>query len=252
MCEHRVSVFLLQTVCMKKFLALSCLCFLVLACDNLVKELENDENNDGKRDWIPEPDMDPAMPTVNGIAYANGFKTWKEVSEIRFTFNVARGERLFERSWIWATQTDEVVMMAKGDTVRYNRNKMDSLQLQADQAFINDKYWLLAPFNLKWDKYTTFAEEKNKVAPISGDTLDVLTVTYGDVGGYTPGDAYDFYYGKEYEIKEWVFREKNDSLPTMVTTWEDYKDFNGIRIATMHKDSLGDFKLFFTNISVKK
>ena len=80
----------------------------------------------------------------------------------------------------------------------------------------------------------------------------MITITYGKEGGYTPGDAYDLYFGNDLIIKEWVFREGNDSVPNMVTTWEDYKDFNGLNIATMHRDSTGNFKLYFTNISVKK
>jgi len=38
----------------------------------------------------------------------------------------------------------------------------------------------------------------------------------------------------------------------MTTTWEGYENFNGIEIAKKHKDSIGNFKLYFTNISVKK
>ena len=142
-------------------------------------------------------------------------------------------------------------MIMGADTISYNRMTMDSITQQTDARFINDKYWFLAPFNLVWDKGTTFSEKQNVIAPISKDTLNQLTVVYGDDGGYTPGDAYDFYFGKDFVIREWIFRQGNDSLPSMTNTWEDYKDFNGLRPATMRKDSTGDFKLYFTNISVK-
>jgi hypothetical protein len=79
----------------------------------------------------------------------------------------------------------------------------------------------------------------------------LLTITYGSDGGYTPGDAYDLFFDSDYKIKEWVFRKGNDSVPSMINTWEDYKDFNGLKLATMHKDSTGSFKLYFTNISVQ-
>ncbi|MBL4664126.1 MAG: hypothetical protein JKY22_11375 [Flavobacteriaceae bacterium] len=237
---------------MKKVIVFAFACCTLIACKDVVTELQDDKNNDGNRDWIPEPDADPVQSTANGIAYGNGFAQWKDVSEIAFTFNVDRGEQHFERSWIWEPKNNWVQMMTATDTVRYRRSKMDSTHLSADQAFINDKYWLLAPYQLIWDKGAQLSEKQNQRAPISGDTLDMLTITYADEGGYTPGDAYDFYFGKDFVVKEWVFREGNDSVPTMTNTWEDYEDFNGIKIAKMHKDSTENFKLYFTNISVKK
>lgn len=191
------------------------------------------------------------LTTAEAIAYKNGFENWANVSEIKFTFNFDRGEGHFERSWRWLPKSNDVILNNGKETVIYNRNYLDSISRKSDASFINDKYWLLAPFNLVWDEGTTFSEKQNVIAPISKDTLDQLTVVYGNEGGYTPGDAYDFFFGKDFIIKEWVFREGNDSLPSMTNTWEDYEDFNGIRIAKMHKDANGAYKLYFTNISVK-
>jgi len=238
---------------MKKIFAFAFVICALIACKEVVNELKDDHNKDGKRDWIPEPDADPVQTTANAIAYGNGFAQWKNVSEIAFTFNVNRGEQHFERSWIWKPQNDWVQMMTATDTVSYKRSEMDSTHLGADQAFINDKFWLLAPYQLVWDqRNSTLSEKSNQIAPISGDTLSMLTITYSDDGGYTPGDAYDFYFGTDFTVKEWVFREANDSVASMTNTWEDYEDFNGIKIAQMHQDSTGNFKLFFTGISVKK
>ena len=89
------------------------------------------------------------------------------------------------------------------------------------------------------------------IYPISKDSLQKTTITYTNQGGYTPGDAYDFYVDKNNEVKEWVYREDNSTSKCMMTTWEDYKDFNGIKIATMHQNENGVFKLYFTNIDVK-
>lgn len=235
---------------MKNSIALIFVCLAVLACKDAVQELKDDANQDGQQDRIQ--DSIPEMNTAKAIAYKNGLDAWDEVSEINFTFNVDRGERHFEHSFIWKPKSGDVVYMTSKDTVTFNRNsELDSLQTLADRAFINDKYWLLAPFNLVWDLGKTLSEKENQVALISKDTLNMLTITYGAEGGYTPGDAYDIYFGKDFMVKEWVFREGNDSVPSMVTTWEDYEDFNGLKIAKMHRDSTGNFKLYFTNISVK-
>jgi len=237
---------------MKKFLAFAFACLAFIACKDVVRELKDDANNDGRRDWIPEPDANPVLTTADVIAYRNGLEAWNAISEIKFTFNVDRGDQHFERSYVWEPKTNKVVYMSLKDTVVYYQNsQLDSLQIAADQAFINDKYWLLAPFNLVWDKGTTISEKKNQIAPISKDTLNMLTIIYGEEGGYTPGDAYDFFFGKDYIIKEWVFRKGNDTVPSLTTTWEDYGEFNGLKIARMHKDATGNFKLYFTTISVK-
>ncbi len=206
--------------------------------------------------------VDPGLETISEkadslpvdlrhrIANAAGVEQWGKVSEIAFTFNVDRGDNHSERSWVWRPKTQDVKMITSQGTVSYNRSHMDSITEKTDAAFINDKYWLFAPFQLVWDSGTTMTAKENVVSPISKDTLDLLTIVYPDTGGYTPGDAYDLFYNKDYQIKEWNYRRGNDPQPTLSTTWEEYKDFDGIKIATVHKDSTGNFKLYFSDILI--
>jgi hypothetical protein len=123
--------------------------------------------------------------------------------------------------------------------------------MNADRAFINDKFWLLVPFQLVWDEGTTISETKREVAPISQTELNKITLTYSNEGGYTPGDAYDLYFDENYRIKEWVYRQGNSETPSMMTTFENYEDFNGLKIAKDHKMADGNFNLYFSNIKVK-
>ena len=81
--------------------------------------------------------------------------------------------------------------------------------------------------------------------------MQKLTIVYTGEGGYTPGDAYDFYFGDDYLIKEWVFRKGNQAEASLATTWEEYSDFNGLVMSKTHKKAEGNFKLYFTNIQVK-
>lgn len=211
----------------------------------------NNDNSNAKEIISIENEVTDNFTTAKKIALKNGYRHWTNVSELKFTFNVARGERQYARSWVWNPKTDEVLFQNEIDTIRYNRNRLDSLIQKTDAAFINDKYWLLAPFNLVWDEGTSFSEKHKVIAPISKDTLHQLTIVYGNEGGYTPGDAYDFFYTDDYTIREWIFRESNDSVPSMITTWEDYKTFGEITLATVHIDSAATFKVYFTNISIK-
>lgn len=195
-----------------------------------------------------EKELSPAEK----IAHANGFENWKNVSELQFTFNVDKDSTHFERSWTWHPKTDDVIMISGKDTVAYNQKAVDSLSQNADKAFINDKYWLLAPFQMLWDTSVSISKPSMETSPISKAQLNKITLTYSDQGGYTPGDAYDFYYGDDFMIKEWIYRKGNSKEPTMMTTWEDYEDFNGIKVAKTHKRPNENWTLYFTNIKVVK
>ncbi len=186
------------------------------------------------------------------IAYAHGFENWKKVKEIKFTFNVDRDTTHFDRTWVWKTNTNDITAISAERTLNYNRAKMDSTANKTNAGFINDKFWLLAPYQLIWDsKNITHKHTPSAKAPISKKNMQKLTIHYGSAGGYTPGDAYDFYFGDDYIIKEWVYRKGNQPQPSMTTTFEGYKEFNGLKIATQHKMGEGKFNLYFTGIEVK-
>ncbi len=196
--------------------------------------------------------VEKEQTVLEKIAYAHGYGDWKNVEELTFTFNVDRDTTHFERTWIWQPKTNVVTAISATDTLIYNRKKMDSIAHKTNGGFINDKYWLLAPFNFVWDKENIGYEHTlNAEAPISKKSMQKLTLVYGNEGGYTPGDAYDFYFGDDYLVKEWIFRKGNQTEPSLATTWESYVDKEGLKLATMHKKSDGNFKLYFTNLAVK-
>jgi len=185
------------------------------------------------------------------IANAHGFENWKNVSEVKFTFKVDRDTIKGKgRSWIWKPKENEITMITGETKNNYNRSKMDSTHIGADRGFINDKYWLLVPFQLVWDTSATISEPKKAVTPIGKEQLEMITILYGDEGGYTPGDAYDIYYDNNYMIKEWVFRKGNSKAPSLTNTFENYKDFNGIKIAIDHKMEGGNWNLNFADVSI--
>ncbi|WP_445382787.1 hypothetical protein [Robiginitalea sp. IMCC43444] len=218
------------------------LCLLaVVACKDNPKETEQPP--------VAEPHME--QPILEKLAEAHGYEKWKDISEIRFTFNVDRGDQHSERSWIWNVKDNRVSLMMNGDTLSYLRSEVDSTLMGADARFINDKYWLLAPYQWVWDQNSfEYTMESKQPAPISGDSLEKLTVVYTGPGGYTPGDAYDFYLDKDSMVREWVFRKGNQKEPSMITTWEGYDDYNGLKISSMHTNAEGSFKLYFTGIQV--
>jgi len=103
---------------------------------------------------------------------------------------------------------------------------------------------------LVWDTSATISESQKVKSPINKKQLNMITILYSDKGGYTPGDAYDIYYDKNYLIREWVFRKGNSKEPSLTNTFENYKDFNGIKIAIDHKKDNGYWNLNFTDVSI--
>jgi hypothetical protein len=220
---------------MKKFLVIVSLVSLCFSCKQKTKTIQ----------------LEKEISIAEKIANAHGIENWKNVTEIQFTFNVDKDSTHFDRSWIWQTKTNQVTSISKNDTINYNRSKIDSTLTKTDSGFINDKYWLLVPFQLIWDDGATLSETIKEAAPISKVELNKITITYPNKGGYTPGDAYDIYFGDDYLIKEWVFRKVNQKEPSMITTFENYQDYSGIKIAKDHKKAEGNWNLNFTNINIK-
>jgi hypothetical protein len=183
------------------------------------------------------------------VANAHGFKNWNKIDQIHFTFNVDRDSTHFERSWIWKPKVNEITRISGADSLTYTRKTMDSIAYKTNAGFINDRYWLLAPFNLMWDKNNfKFTHEENISSPIAKKPMHKLTIVYGNEGGYTPGDAYDFYFEEDYLIKEWIFRKGNQPEPSMTTTWENYDNTDDIIFAIDHKKDKEIFNLYFTNV----
>jgi hypothetical protein len=195
-----------------------------------------------KRETI-QPEVE--LSIAEKIANAHGYENWKNVSEITFTF-------AGKRSWIWKPKTDDISLIREQDTIHYNRAKMDSTFIKFDRGFINDKFWLLIPFQLVWDENANISEPEKATSPIAGIEMNKITLTYSNLGGYTPGDAYDIYFSNDYIIKEWGFRKSNQDKAGLINTFEYYQDFNGLKIALDHKKAEDDWNLQFTDVNVKR
>ena len=218
--------------------------FLILALVLILNSCKEE-----KAKTTEEPAKELSIPEK--IAEAHGYDNWNQVQSLKFTFNFDRDTTHFERSWIWDINKQEVSQILAGDTISYQRKAVDSTLARVDAGFINDKYWLLAPFNLVWDSNNyTFEHQAEATAPISNQQMQKLTIVYASEGGYTPGDAYDFFFQDDYKIKEWIFRKANQAEPSTITTWEDYELIGGLLISKMHKRSTGDSSISFTGVSV--
>lgn len=221
------------------------LCFLLsvffFSCKNNSTSSEEKEKSTAKKE----------VSILQKVANAHGIKNWSKIKELQYTFNVDRDSSHFERSWKWQPQENKVEMLASSDTLSYTRTTMDSIATKADQAFINDKYWLLFPYQLVWDEGFSHSVKKNISAPISQKKLTEITIEYNTEKGYTPGDTYKIYVDQNYIIQEWAFYPNGKNEAALVSTWEDYQTFNGLKIAKMHKNESGSFQLYFSNLKIE-
>ncbi|MDT0293205.1 hypothetical protein ACFQ3R_08945 [Mesonia ostreae] len=211
-----------------------------------------EESAEKKAEQVQDKDS-KEISLLQKIANANGFQEWKNVDHVSFTFNIDRDTTHFERSWEWKPKENKIKMLASNDTLEYHTNHVekDSTLAKADQAFINDKYWLLFPFQLVWDQGFTHSIKENVISPLKNEKVTELTIDYNAEDGYTPGDRYKVYIDSNYTIKEWAYYPGASKEPRMTTTWEDYETQKGIKFAKTHKDSTANFKLYFTKVSIR-
>jgi hypothetical protein len=191
-------------------------------------------------------------PTADKIAAAAGLTDFKKIKELEFTFNVQKDSSVSRsRHWKWYPKTSEVVFLNEGDSVSFKRYDTSTARLKELNAqFTNDEYWLLFPCHLVWDKGMTLTDNGNAVGPVTGDSLHKITVQYNKTDGFTPGDMYVIYSGEDNKINEWEYHKSGITEPSLMTTWEDYKSFNGLQLSTNHQSKDGSFRLYFTNVRV--
>src|SRR5690606_1701732 len=142
---------------------------------------------------------------------AYGIENIEKINSIAYTWNVQRDSvTVFSRDWKWNIKDSTVYYSGEDTTLTYSLNA-DSLPPQ-DKGFINDKYWLMFPFQLAWDSEYTYEVVENVNSPLKGTPSTKLTILYNSgepaaLGmGYTPGDAYDLYLDENHKILEWTHR----------------------------------------------
>ena len=185
-----------------------------------------------------------------------GCSALSELSELRFTFNVeTSGELKLTRSWVYQPQTGRVTRTMNGSELIFLFGSPKGEQeTQADAQFINDSFWLIPYCHMGWATSVEISEVTEATIPVApvGEApgrAPMVTVAYPrDGGGYTPGDAYDLFLDDAGEIVAWNYRRRNGDKPTISATFEDYIQAGPFRIATEHKSSDRDFRLFFTDV----
>jgi len=203
-------------------------------------------------------------PILDQIAKTYGIDSWAQIDAIRYTWNLQWPGLSLSHSWEWEPKTNKVTYEGKDKDgkpvkVTYGRTELgsqpDAVKNEIDPAFINDNYWLIFPFHAYWDKTATVTDKGMQKLPMGKGTAQQVIVKYpAESGGYTPGDTWELYVGKDYKVQEFVYRRGGDKKPSVVTaTWAGYKKAGPLLFSTEHRGTADDkpLHLWISGISVK-
>ncbi len=102
---------------------------------------------------------------------------------------------------------------------------------QAYTLYLANTYFLFLPYKMKDTGVTLKYQGEGKT--MEGKPADIIRMTFKDVG-ISPGNMHDVWIDKETNlVTQWGFySQAEDKTPSFVRKWADYKDFNGLKLAT--------------------
>jgi hypothetical protein len=203
-------------------------------------------------------------PILDQIAKAYGVDSWDTVEAVRYTWN---GEitGLFKAAhkWEWEPKTGKVSFEGMGKdgkplSVTYDSSQLgsqsDQVKNEIEPSFVNDNYWTFFPFHAYWDKSASAIDQGKFNLPTGPGTAELIPVKYSGDTGYTPGDTWDLYVGKDNRVVYFVYHRGGTRPPSRVlATWAGYKKAGPILFSTEHM-GMADGKplhIFLTDVAVK-
>jgi hypothetical protein len=203
-------------------------------------------------------------PILEKVAKTYGLDSWDQIEAIRYTWTgEIPGVFKLSRTWEWEPKTTQVSYEGKdkdGKSVKvtYKRSELssqpDTVKNEVDPGFINDNYWVLFPLHAYWDKSATVIDQGMFNLPLGGGTAELVPVKYPADSGYTPGDTWDLYVGKDSRVVYFDYHRGGAKPPSRVlATWAGYKKAGPLLFATEHHGSADGkpFHLVISDVAVK-
>lgn len=203
-------------------------------------------------------------PIIEQIAKVYGIDSFGEIDAVRYTWN---GEipGLFKVAHVWEWEpktnkvsyegTDKDGKPVKVSYVRFDAKQSDQVKNEVEPSFVNDNYWFIFPFHAYWDKSAAITDEGMKKLPIGAGSARLVSVKYpAEVGGYTPGDTWDLYVGKDNRVQQFIYHRGGDKKPKLVTaSWTGYKKAGSLLVSTEHKGTADGkpLHIWISDVAVK-
>jgi len=203
-------------------------------------------------------------PIVEQIAKTYGLDSFGQIEAIRYTWNAQFPGVNVSRSWVWEPKTNKVSYEGKDKDgkpvkVTYMRSELssqsDAVKNEVDPGFTNDNYWLLFAFHAYWDTSATVTDQGMHKLPLGNGSAELVAVKYpAEGGGYTPGDTWELYVGKDNRVEQFAYHRGGPKKPSLViATWAGYKKAGPLMISTEHRGTADGkpLHLFFSDVAVK-
>src|SRR5207253_2427238 len=134
-------------------------------------------------------------------------------------------------------------------------SQSDTVKNEVEPAFVNDNYWLLFPFHAYWDTSATVTDKGMQKLPMGNGSAELVSVKYpAEAGGYTPGDTWDLYVGKDHRVQQFAYHRGGPKKPSLViATWTGYKKAGPLLVSTEHRGTADGkpLHIFLSGVSVK-
>jgi len=204
-------------------------------------------------------------PIIEKVAKVYGLDSYDKIEAVRYTWSIdIPGLFKATHKWEWEPKTGKISFEStdkdgKPVKVSYDSNQLNSqpeqVKNEVEPAFVNDNYWFIFPFHAYWDKSAMITNQGVKKLPIGAGTATLVSVKYpAEAGGYTPGDTWDLYVGKDYRVVQFVYHRGGPKKPSLVTaTWTGYKKAGPLLVSTEHRGTADGkpFHLWITDVAVK-
>jgi len=217
------------------------------------------------------PPSDPkAVALADEVMRAlGGAEAWNNTRYLRFDFAVERdGKAGPPRSHTWDKHTGRYRLEGKtreGDPylVLMNLNTkegsawMKGAKVEGEEAkkaldnaygaWVNDTYWLLAPYKMK-DPGVILASAGEETK--DGTTWDKVVLTFDNVG-LTPKDKYWLWVNRQTKLVDrWDYVLKGEEAPPTTWLWKGWKAYGAIQLAPDRPSPTENRKIFFPVLEV--
>ena len=203
-------------------------------------------------------------PILEKVAKTYGLDSWGQIEAIRYTWSAQFPGVNISRSYVWEPKTNKISYETKGKDGKpvkasYNTSDLasqsDLVKNEAEPAFVNDNYWLLFPLHAYWDTSATVTDEGMQKLPLGKGSGEKVVVKYpAEAGGYTPGDTWELYVGKDNRVEQFVYHRGGPKKPSVViATWAAYKKAGPLDISTDHRGTADGqpLHIFISGLAVK-
>ena len=204
-------------------------------------------------------------PILEQVAKTYGLDSWDKIEVVRYTWNVdIPGLFKASHTWEWEPKTGKITFEGtdkdgKPVKVTYDSSQLssqsDQVKNEVEPSFVNDNYWAIFPIHAYWDKSATVTDQGMKKLPIGSGSATLVSVKYpAEAGGYTPGDTWDLYVGKDDRVQAMVYHRGGPKKPSLVTaSWTGYKKAGPLLFSTEHRGTADGkpLHIFLSDVAVK-